>query len=147
MDIFDIIPENFFSILSSKNKRLYASCLIEAFKIYETGSILGTDKKLLADELTNFLENSNLAFDKDEDLDDEDANEASNSKKSLAYFALRKIEEAGWIYVDVNADYEEIVNFTDAGITLCEALLKVAPQYVYNDSDDYVDDLSIFKFK
>ena len=91
--------------------------------------------------MTNFLENSNLAFDKDEDLDDEDANEASNSKKSLAYYALRKIEEAGWIYVDVNADYEEIVNFTDAGITLCEALLKVAPQYVYNDSDDYVDDL------
>ena len=68
MDIFDIIPENFFSILSSKNKRLYASCLIEAFKIYETGSILGTDKKLLADELTNFLENSNLAFDKDEEI-------------------------------------------------------------------------------
>ena len=84
MDIFDIIPENFFSILSSKNKRLYASCLIwSILKIYETGSILGTDKKLLADELTNFLENSNLAFDKDEDLDDEDANEASNSKKKF----------------------------------------------------------------
>lgn len=141
MNIFDIIPENFFSILSSKNKKLYAACLIEAFKIYETGSILGTDKKLLADELTNYLENSNLSFDKDEDLDDDDATEALSSKKSLAYFALRKIEEAGWIYVDVNADYEEIVNFTDAGITICEALLKISPQITYSSDDDYVDDV------
>ena len=141
MNLFDIIPDNFFSILSSKNKRLYVSCLLEAFKIYESGSILGTDKKLLADELTHFLEKFNFEFDTIEDDEDEDAIEALKSKKSLAYFSLRKMEESGWIYVDVNVDYEEIVNFTDAGITLCEALLKIAPQYSYSSSEDYVDDM------
>ena len=41
MDIFNAIPDNFFSLLSSKNKRIYVSLIIEAFKIYETGTILG----------------------------------------------------------------------------------------------------------
>ena len=45
MELFKIIPDNFFSLLSSKNKAVYAGCIIEAFKIYEEGSILGIDKK------------------------------------------------------------------------------------------------------
>lgn len=138
MDLFDIIPDNFFTILSSKNKRLYVACLLEAFKIYELGSILGTDKKLLADELAHYIEHQNFILDKEDELqeDDEDEIEALKSKKSLAYYVLRKMEECGWIYVDVNIDYEEIVNFTDAGITLCDSLLSLVPQYTYDPSQD-----------
>ena len=47
MDLFKVIPDNFFSLLSSKNKSVYAGCIIEAFKIYEEGSILGIDKKIV----------------------------------------------------------------------------------------------------
>ncbi len=137
MNLFDIIPQNFFSILSSKNKRLYSSCLVEAFKVYEVASILGIDKRILVDELTEYIERSNLSIELEQTLDeeDEDAIEASKSKRSLAYFVLRKFEECGWIYVDITEDYEEIVNFTDAGITMCEALTKITPTYVDMDDD------------
>lgn len=141
MDLFDIIPDNFFSILSSKNKRLYVSSLIETFKIYESGSILGIDKKTVADELTHFLEVSSYQFDsldEDELDEDEDVVEAKNSKRSLAYFILRKFEECGWIYIDVNDDYQEILNFTDAGITITEALMQINP--VYNIYGGYATD-------
>ena len=44
MDLFDMVPDNFFSLLSSKNKRLYLAAILQTFKVYETGSILGIDK-------------------------------------------------------------------------------------------------------
>ncbi len=128
MDLFDIIPENFFSLLSGKNKRLYLACLIKSFKIYEMGSILGIDKKVVVDELTDYLEHSDLSFTDEEDVnEDEDEQEAKESKRSLAYFILRRFEQTGWIYIDVTSDYEEILNFTDVGITMVEAIMNLTP--------------------
>lgn len=147
MDLFDMVPDNFFSILSSKNKKLYLACLIESFKVYEMGSILGIDKRALADELTHYLEKSQFKFDSSEDeieneLVDEDVLEAKASLRSLAYYVLRKFEECGWIYIDVNSDYQEILNFTDAGITIIEAIMQINPFYQYRGSfgeDELVD--------
>ena len=127
MDLFDIIPDNFFTLLSGKNKRLYLACLIKTFKTYEMGSILGIDKRIVVDELSEYLESNSFTFDKESDDDDEDEEEAKDSKRSLAYFVLRRFEQTGWIYIDVTADYLEILNFTDTGITLVEALMSLTP--------------------
>ncbi len=130
MDLFDIIPENFFTLLAGKNKRLYLACLIEAFKTYETGSILGIDKKVVVDELCEYLDNHrNLVFSREDSEDniDEDEEEASKSSRSLAYFVLRRFEQTGWIYIDITGDYEEILNFTDSGISMVEAIMNLAP--------------------
>ena len=151
MDLFDMVPDNFFSILSSKNKRLYLACLVESFKIYESGSILGIDKKILADELTHYLETKKFDFDieeegkTEEDLD-EDVVDAKSSIRSLAYLVLRRFEECGWIYIDVNSDYQEILNFTDAGITIIEAIMQINPIYQYRGSfgDDELFDEDAF---
>ena len=132
MDLFQFVPENFFSILTSKNKRIYSSLIIEAFKVYESGSILGIEKKIIVDELVHYLDTNNYNYTQ-EDEDDEEAN--PNSSRELANYVLRKMEECGWIYIDVTNDYEEILNFSDAGITLCEAMMQIAPM-LYNSDDD-----------
>lgn len=137
MDLFDIIPENFFSLLSGKNKRLYLACLIKTFKIYEMGSILGIDKRVVVDELAMYLEEHDFNFDKEVD-EDEDEDEAKESKRSLAYFVLRRFEQTGWIYIDVTSDFVEMLNFTDNGITLIEALMNISPIIRY-DLDSYED--------
>ncbi len=137
MDLFDIIGDNFFSPLSSKNKRLYHSAIIETFKVYETGSILGIDKKIVVDNLAYFLEKNsfNLLNEDDKDLDDLEI----KSKRDLANFILRKMESCGWIYIDVNNDYTEILNFSDAGITIVEALLQIEPIiYSNEESEEYI---------
>ncbi len=135
MELFDVIPENFFSILSSKNKKLYSACAMQAFQIYETGSILGVDKKLIVDELTLFLEDN-------EELMNEEVcellPEENNDKRELANFVLRRLEECGWIYVDLTQDYVEILNFTDTAITIIEALYQICPQAT--KYQDYYDD-------
>lgn len=143
MDLFDIIPENFFSLLTGKNKRLYLACLIESFKTYENGSILGIDKKVVVDELTDYLDNSNFGFIREDDSEtDEDEDEASTNNRSLAYFVLRRFEQTGWIYIDITGDYEEILNFTDTGITFVEALMNCMPwnTETFEFNPDFDDD-------
>ncbi len=138
MDFFDLVPDNFFSLLSSKNKKIYLASIIESFKVYETGSILGIEKKIIVDDLIYFLDTNPYLYDV-EDEEDEEAD--PKNKRELANYILRRMEECGWIYVDVNNDYEEILNFTDTAIIICEALLKAYPQFEYNEDDinEYVN--------
>lgn len=140
MEIFDIIPNNFFTILSSKNRRLYTACAMQAFAVYESGSILGVDRKLIADELTIFLEHNDDLFDKSEE-DFDDILEAPENARDTANLVIRRLEECGWIYIDVTSDYQEILNFTDVAITMIEALQEICPQQItydyYDDDADY----------
>ena len=135
MDFFDMVPDNFFSLLSSKNRRIYLASMLQVFQVYETGTILGIDKKIVVDDLVYFLDtNKQYLYDIEEkDLDDEEADPKSN--RELANFILRKMEETGWIYVDVSNDYEEILNFSDVAITICEAILNAYPQIEYAEDD------------
>ena len=99
MDFFDMVPESFFSLLSSKNKRLYLSCIIQAFKVYETGSILGIDKKIIIDDLIYFLDTNSYLYEKEESFEDDEEADPKN-KRELVNFVLRRMEETGWIYID-----------------------------------------------
>ncbi|MCR5113758.1 MAG: DUF5716 family protein [Acholeplasmatales bacterium] len=133
MDFFDMVPDNFFSLLASKNKRIYLASILQVFKVYETGTILGIDKKIVVDDLVYFLDtNKNYLYDV-EDAEDEEAN--PQSKRDLANYILRRMEETGWIYVDVTNDYIEVLNFSDDAIIICEALLNAYPQFEYSDDE------------
>lgn len=131
MDFFRMIPDSFFSLLSSKNKRIYLACILESFKTYETGSILGIDKKIIVDDLVHFLDENTYLYDV-EDEEDEESN--PKSKRELANYILRRMEECGWIDIDVTDDYEELLNFTDVAIIICEAFLNAFPRYYWDDS-------------
>lgn len=128
-----MVPDNFFSLLASKNKRIYLASILQVFKVYETGTILGIDKKIVVDDLVYFLDtNKNYLYDV-EDAEDEEAN--PQSKRDLANYILRRMEETGWIYVDVTNDYIEVLNFSDDAIIICEALLNAYPQFEYTDDE------------
>ena len=133
MDLFNIIPENFFSLLSSKNKKIYQALIIETFKVYETASILGIEKKLVVDELVHYLETNKYDYAVEDETDEE---AKPNSKRDLANYCLRRMEECGWIYVDITNDYIEILNFSDAGIIFTEAMMQVIGQgFTIDDAD------------
>lgn len=147
MDYFSMIPDNFFSLLSSKNKRIYLACILQSFKTYETGSILGIEKKIIVDDLINYLDKHTYLYDV-EDEEDEEAN--PQSKRELVNYILRRMEECGWIYIDVTNDYEEIMNFSDMAIIISEALLNAYPSYdsmLGGDGDDYSYDLQANEYQ
>ena len=139
MDYFKIIPDNFFQLLASKNKRVYLSLILEAFKVYENASILGIEKKIVVDELVHYLDTNKYKYEVEDNLDEE-ANPSSH--RDLANYVLRRMEETGWIYIDVTHDYEEVLNFSDAGITICEAIINLNPRYYEDNLNDETEEIT-----
>ena len=130
MELFDFIPKNFFSLLSSKNHKLYVACLMEVFKTYEQGSILGMDRGIAVDVIQEYLDlYTDLA-------EDEEEFEQEASLREKANHIIRRMEECGWIDIDVTNDYEEILNFRDYAITIIEALKNIAQDDFYGYDDE-----------
>jgi len=128
MELFEIIPTNFFNLLSGKNQNLYVNALFEVFKAYEQGSILGMDKQVAQQVVIDYLE-----MHPHSEVDDIDV-EATNRDK--ANQILRRFEECEWVDIDVNNDYVEVLNFRDYAITIIEALRSVTQDNLYGYDDE-----------
>lgn len=126
MDLYNVIPKQFFSLLASKNQSIYVGCILEIYKAYEQGSILGMDKTLARQVLVDYLEYNPLL----EELEGSEEDQTTTNRDRANYI-LRRMEECEWIDVDVNNDYEEIVNFRDYSITIIEALREIASDSLY----------------
>ncbi|MBN2504060.1 MAG: hypothetical protein JXB20_01830 [Bacilli bacterium] len=128
MELFQIIPANFFNLLSGKNQSLYVNTLFEVFKAYEQGSILGMDKQIAQQVIIEYLE-----MHPTEEVDEVEADATIRDKANQI---LRRYEECEWIDVDVNNDYVEILNFRDYAITVIEALKSINQDVMYGYEDE-----------
>ncbi|HKL47755.1 MAG TPA: Wadjet anti-phage system protein JetA family protein [Candidatus Izemoplasmatales bacterium] len=131
MDVFNIIPSNFFGLLSGKNRQIYVNCLLELFRVYEQGSILGMNKDIAKQAIIDYLDINPL----DEELEENDTS-TEWTNRDRANQILRRLEKLAWIDVDVNNNYEEILNFRDYSITIIEALKDIANDAFYEDFED-----------
>ncbi|MBN2540681.1 MAG: hypothetical protein JXB08_04055 [Bacilli bacterium] len=129
MDMYNIIPKQFFGLLSGKNQKLYIACLMEVYKAYEQGSILGLDKTLAKQVIMDYLEAHPLS----DRFESDDEEQEEVTYRDLANYVLRRFEESEWIDVDVNNDYDEIINFRDYAITIIEALRDIANDSIYGE--------------
>ncbi|MGD9964183.1 MAG: Wadjet anti-phage system protein JetA family protein, partial [Candidatus Izemoplasmatales bacterium] len=135
MNVFDIIPKQFFSVLSSKNHRVYVSCILELFKVYEQGSILGIDKNIAKQAIIDYLDINPLDDDYEEEIEEGEEG-ALITNRDRANQILRRLEDCEWIDIDVNNDYEEILNFRDYAITVIEALKEIANDSYYGEESE-----------
>lgn len=125
MNLFDKIPENFFSILVSKNKNIYIDALFvlgEAFK-----QEMAISKDNIISRLINNLEEE---FNK-EDFSEEDENNElkDNNVSSKAYFLLRKLKWAGWIELEMQRDsFEEYIILPDYSIKFINLLYSIVEE-------------------
>jgi hypothetical protein len=128
MELFQLIPNNFFSLLNSKNQEVYVKSLLAVYQQYEQGSILGMDKSVAHQIICDILDAlpADVVVEGEEDVMD---------VKGKASAILRRFEECGWIDIDVNNDYVEIINFRDYAITIIQALssIKQDNHYGYDD--------------
>jgi hypothetical protein len=131
MNIFEIVPKHFFSILCSKNQKVYVDALLELFKTYEQGSILGIDKNIAKQALIDYFD----LFPIQEELEADEDEELRNNRDRVNQI-LRRLEECEWIDIDVNNDYEEILNFRDYAITVIEALKEIGADSYYGEQSE-----------
>ena len=131
MNLFDKIPENFFSILVSKNKNIYIDALFvlrAAFK-----QEMSISKENIIARLINNLEDE---FNKEDFSDDEGATDIKdNNVSSKAHFLLRKLKWAGWIEFEMQRDsFEEYIILPDYSIKFLELFYSITneEQVEYN---------------
>ena len=125
MNIFDKIPENFFSILVSKNKNIYIDALFvlrEAFKQEMTIS-----RENIISRLINNLEEE---FYQEDFSEEDETNELKdNNISSKAYFLLRKLKWAGWVEFEMQRDsFEENVIIPDYAIKFIDLLYSIVEE-------------------
>ena len=119
MSLYDIIPENLFSVLASKNKGLYCNALfvvLESFKAH---------LKIPKDELSLMIQ-SRLENDIDTaDFGEEDVNENETGLSGKAHFLIRKLKETGWIIVEYEDDFKEYVTVPNFSYKIMQTLFDI----------------------
>lgn len=107
MSLFTIIPHNFFSILASKNKDIYAEALLLLHRSIEDNELLIKKSEFIRN-LKDRLNELALTVDisaEEEGEEDELVNHADKSS-----FIVRRLEECGWIDVEINPEnFEEYI--------------------------------------
>jgi len=147
--LFNIISDNFFSILSSKNKEIYLEALFVLRKAYKQQVMISRDD--IISMLIANLEDKLLDVETEEDEVPREKN-----LSSMAHFLLRKLECTGWIEREYASNsFEEYINLHDYSIKILNTLYEITDitareynGYVYStysllrtadqDRDDYM---------
>lgn len=121
--IFSILPDNFFSILSAKNNKIYADCIFLMFNYLNQGNSFGARKELVINLLTEYFE-SCTSFKSEENL----------NPKERALSVLRRLKQCGWIFEEDDSQYEVLINFTFYSIHIIKSLSELKK----NDELEYL---------
>lgn len=118
INIFEIVPENFFVPLSSPGKAMYMKVISLIYGLVQNGLSYGIDKEILVDEIEEYLGSINY------DIVNEDDEQFTNNRER-ANNLIRKLINWGWIYPEQTNDYKQIINFHDYAIVILESFLKI----------------------
>lgn len=120
MNLYDVVPENLFSVLASKNKNLYVKTLfvlLDAFKQH---------LKISKDELISMI---NAQLDDDiifADFTDEELLESEQSISGKAHFLVRKLKSTGWILIETESDFREYITVPGFSYKIIQLLYDIA---------------------
>ena len=110
MNLFEVIPEKYFSICNSKNRFIFAEASLTLIEILETDeNIINKNDflKALKDKDKKSLEEFDLMAEEDVTLDDSIIIDNLSAKAS---FIVRRLEETGWINIAMDPEkFEETI--------------------------------------
>ncbi len=147
MNLFNIMPNNFFTVLSSKHKRIYSDVIIMIYERTKTEVSFSYLRKDLVTDIVTLLQNS-----KDIKAEEDEEFEVLDSTPDRANEIIRRLVESKWIIEGVSTDYERTVMVTDLAIPFINAIKtilenssisksfvegQVQDQYSYNTRAEY----------
>ncbi len=103
--IFNILPEQFFSVLSCSYQTVYSDCLFLMFIYLGKGFSFGGKKESIIELLTDYF------YDKEDD-----------KPREKAVGVLRRFKQCGWVFEEDDQNYEVFINFTDYAIPILKTL-------------------------
>lgn len=145
MKLFEVLPPNLFSILSSKNKEIYTEALFVLRKAFKQEMTIR--KNDLASMMIASLDEKMYEMDlsAEETENDHTGEEKGGlSLSSTAHFILRRLKETGWIDIEYQVDsFEENITLLDYSVKLINLLFSFTDEtvkeynsYVYSTYSD-----------
>lgn len=134
MKLFDVIPDNLFSILASKNKNVYVEALFVLRKAFKQEMLISK-----ADLVAMLIDNlDNMMFDMDFSEEIESAEDGSpaegksfGSLSASAHFLLRRLRETGWVDVEYQVDsFEENITLPEYSVKIINLLFSLTEERV-----------------
>jgi hypothetical protein len=123
INLFNIIPDDFFKPLAGKYKAVYTDCLSLIYNAYRNELSFGVDKEIILGELENYFEG--FLNTQDSFADEEDEIESAKDAKARANAVLRRLKECGWLEYETSSDYRVRVNLNDYAVHLIESFNKI----------------------
>lgn len=120
MELYNVIPDNLFSVLASKNKKLYANALfvvLDAFKQH-----LKISKDELVSMISSKLDDEIMAA----DFSEEELLENERTISGKSHFLVRKLKSTGWILVETESDFQEYVTVPGFSYRIIQLLYDIA---------------------
>lgn len=118
INIFEIVPDKFFTPLASPNKAIYMRIISLVYILVQNGLSYGIEREILVDEIEDYLDSAECNI-----ISDEEEQIINNREK--ASFLIRKLIDCGWIYPEATNDYKQIINIQDYAIVILESFLKI----------------------
>jgi len=120
LNLFNIVPDNFFKPLTSKYRTTYIDCLTLIYNTYRSELSFGVDKEIIVSQLETYFDNEStteMVFDED--------NEIAKDSRSKANAILRRLKDSGWIEHELSNDFRVKVNLFDYAATVIESFNKI----------------------
>ncbi len=146
MKLFEVLPQNLFSILTSKNKEIYAEALFVLRKAFKQEMTIR--KSDLASMLIANLDEKMYEMDVTEEETEKDDSDVEKggaaTLSSRAHLLLRRLKETGWIDLEYQVDsFEENITLPDYSVKLTNLLFSFTDEsakeynsYVYSTYSD-----------
>lgn len=116
MHLFDLIPNHFFSILSSKNKELYVDALMLLHKLFQYELNIETDAFIAA--LIGILESRNYELEEDDEVAD-----GGLTLSAKARLILNRFVETGWVdRENMDGSFTEVITPRNYAIPVIKLL-------------------------
>lgn len=123
--LFQVVPEKFFSILSSGNKRLYWECIYKLFTIMSNQLSFGVRREEIIDELVYYFDSElSMEIEGDEEASASGLRDLGDSRDK-ANFIIRKLVDCGWVTIETDNSHEQKVYFLDYSIEILRTLVSV----------------------
>jgi len=133
MELFELIPQRLFSVLTSPYKDIYTAALFIVWKKFRLELVIRKEElaSSLADELENRLSAADFEEDRlDEGSGDGIANEIDlTSLRGKSYFILRRLLRDGWIEEEQDRDSFDInVTVPDYAVKIIRLLYELTEE-------------------
>ena len=121
MNLFQVVGENYFKILSGKYKQQMLDCLELIYQSYQIDMYsYGVEKEIVVGKLTDYFNEQSV-----EDVSFDEDGESAHTAREKALLFIRKLKSAGWIQDEIQSNGVVFVNMPKYSVDMMRTLSAI----------------------